>query len=169
MILRAARTADAAAIAAIWNPVIRDTLFTFTTTEKSAADVATLIATARAAIVAEHDGAIAGFALLDPFRPGPGYARTLEVSVHLAPAARGKGTGRSLVDRLAGLAASQNAGSLWAAVSGKNPTALDFFERVGFAPVAVLPGVGWKNDRWLDLHLLCRRVVIAPDTAAATG
>ena len=47
--IRAATAADCAAIADIWNPVIRDTLVTFTTAEKTEAGLAATLAEKAAA------------------------------------------------------------------------------------------------------------------------
>ena len=80
--IRAATPGDCAAIAAIWNPIIRDTLVTFTTAEKTAAELEAVLSTKAAEglpfLVAEMAGSIAGFATYGQFRVGPGYARTME-------------------------------------------------------------------------------------------
>jgi phosphinothricin acetyltransferase len=64
--IRDATPSDAPAIAAIWNPVIRDTAVTFNTAEKSLSDLATMITDRQAAgqgfLVTEAAGRIAGFA-----------------------------------------------------------------------------------------------------------
>ena len=64
--IRPATPADCTAIAAIWNPVIRDTLITFAALEKSPDAVAALMAERQAAgfafFVAEAGGVVAGFA-----------------------------------------------------------------------------------------------------------
>jgi len=44
--------------------------------------------------------------------------------------------------------------SLWAWVSADNPDAAEFHERIGFSRIAVLPEVGYKFNRWVDLILL---------------
>ena len=98
MILRPAQAADAEAVAALWNPVIDGTAVTFTTTRKTpeglAADFA---ARGPAFLLAEEEGRLLGFATFFAFRSGPGYARTLEHTVLLAPEAQGRGVGRALM------------------------------------------------------------------------
>ncbi len=153
--LRTARAADAAAIAAIWNPVIADTAITFTTALKTPDGIAADIARRGALFrIAEEDGVLAGFATCAPFRSGPGYARTLEHSIQLAPGARGRGIGRRLMQDLERVAQECGAHSLMAGISGENPGAVAFHTALGFAQVARLPEVGFKFGRWMDLVLM---------------
>jgi phosphinothricin acetyltransferase len=158
-VIRRATAGDAAVIAAIWNPVIRETAITFTTEEKTEGGLAADIA-ARGPLflVAEDGGDVTGFATAFRFRAGPGYARTLEHTIHLAPPARGQGAGRALIAALAEAAAGQGAASLWAGISSANPGGAAFHAAIGFSHVAVLPEVGWKFGRWHDLILMCKRL-----------
>ena len=156
MILRDATAADAPAIAALWNPVIRDTTITFNPVEKSPADVAALIAERQQAhgfLVAQDDGLL-GFATYGQFRGGAGYSHTAEHTIILGPAARGRGVGRALMDAICDHARTRGFHSIFAGCSAENPGAVAFHERMGFARVAVLPQVGRKFDRWIDLILL---------------
>jgi len=156
--IRPATAADCAAIAAIWNPVIRDTLVTFTTAEKTAEGLAATLAEKTAAghgfLVAEGADGLAGFATYGQFRAGPGYARTMEHSVILAPGARGRGIGRALMAAVEAHAAAAGAHSIFAGVSGANPEGRAFHAAMGYREVAVLPEVGFKFGRWIDLVLM---------------
>ena len=155
--IRPATADDAPAIAAIWNPLIRDTAITFNPATKSEAEVAALIAERQAAhgfLVAVADDGIAGFATYAQFRGGAGYLHTAEHSVILGPTARGQGIGRVLMTALCDHARDRDMHSLIAACSAENPGAISFHEALGFARVAHLPQVGRKFDRWIDLILL---------------
>ena len=59
MIIRPAKGSDAAAVAALWNVMITQTLFTFTSQPKTGAEVAALIAGAQCSVMA-HEGQISG-------------------------------------------------------------------------------------------------------------
>jgi phosphinothricin acetyltransferase len=97
VIVRAARAQDGGAIAPFLNQVIDDTTITFTTARKSDVLIAAEITERQGAyFVAEKDGQVVGFATYFPFRGGPGYARTKEHTVVLAPAARGLGSVRKI-------------------------------------------------------------------------
>ena len=159
MTIRAARDGDAPAIAAIWNPIIRDTAATFTTEEKTENGVRADIATRGPAfLVAEEAGAVLGFATFFPFRGGPGYRHTREHTIILAPEARGRGLGRALIEALVAEARAQGVHTLWAGVSAENPAGVAFHARAGFEEIARLPEVGRKFDRWMDLVLMVRRI-----------
>lgn len=46
--------------------------------------------------------------------------------------------------------------TLFAGVSGENAAGIAFHEKVGFRTVAVIPEVGRKFGRWLDLVLMMK-------------
>ena len=153
--IRAATPGDCAAI---WNPIIRDTLVTFTTAEKTAAELEAVLS-AKAAeelpfLVAEMAGSIAGFATYGQFGAGPGYARTMEQTIILAPAAQGHGLGRGLIAGLVDHGRARVVHSLWAGVSAENPVGVRFHAAMGFAEIGGRPQVGYKFGRWLDLVLM---------------
>lgn len=158
MILRPAESTDAASIAAIWNPLICDTAVTFNASERSEGELAGMIAARRrdghAFIVAEGAGGLLGFATYAQFRGGVGYARTMEHTVILADRARGQGIGRGLMQAIEAHAAARGVHSMIAGVSGENPAGIAFHRALGYRTVAVLPSVGFKFGRFMDLHLM---------------
>ena len=76
----------------------------------------------------------------------------------LAPDARGRGVGRSLMAAIEQHARDMGFHTMWAGVSAGNPDGVVFHERVGYEKVAVLPEVGRKFDQWLDLVLMQKRL-----------
>lgn len=158
MTIRNATPADAAAIAHIWNEVIRDTAITFNAQEKTVAELASLIATRHAAgrsfLISEEGAQITGFATYDQFRGGVGYRMTMEHTIHLAPAARGRGLGRALMTRLEAEAHGAGVHVMVAGVSGENPAGRDFHLALGYRHIATLPEVAHKFGRFMDLWLL---------------
>lgn len=156
--IRDATVADSPAVAALWCHFNRDTLVTFNCADKSAAEVATLIRDRQAAghgfLLAESEGAFAGFATYAQFRGGVGYARTMEHTILLDEAARGRGLGRALLVATEDHARAAGAHSILAGVSSGNPGGRSFHTRMGYAEVATLREVGFKWGRCLDLHLM---------------
>jgi GNAT superfamily N-acetyltransferase len=59
--------------------------------------------------------------------------RALLRHLYVAPAARGRGVGRALVEAAAGEARRRGARCLWAETQTVNPGAVRFYERAGFA------------------------------------
>jgi len=159
MSIRPAVISDAEAICGIWNPLIAETATTFTTALKTPDGIAADIADRQGAfLVAEQSGTLVGFATYFPFRGGPGYAYTKELSINLSDAARGQGLGRVLLTALETHAHGAGIHSLWAGVSGENPAGVAFHAKLGFEEIARLPEVGYKFGRWMDLVLLQKRL-----------
>ena len=157
--IRPAQARDAGWIADIWNDIIADTLVTFTTTPKTPPEIAALIDT-RPVLVLPDRG---GFATYGPFRSGPGYVRTVEHTIHLAPQVRGAGQGGPLLMALMDHAQTAGHHVMVAGISGANPGAVRFHARHGFAQAGHLPQVGRKAGQWLDL-ILMQKQLTAPDT-----
>lgn len=155
--IRRATPADAMAIAAIWNPYIRDSLVTFNAAEKPADEIARMIADrdrlGHATFVAMAEG-LHGFASYAQFRGGIGYATCMEHTVLLSPKARGQGHGRALVTAVCDHARAAGAHQMIAGVSAANPEGVAFHARLGFAEIVRLREAGRKFDRFIDLVLM---------------
>ncbi|NOD82737.1 GNAT family N-acetyltransferase [Ruegeria sp. HKCCD6119] len=162
MIIRPAMAADAPEIARITNAIIRESLITFTTYERSTTQITEDI-TERGTgfLVAEHDGQVVGFATYAPFRAGPGYAQTREHSIQLSPDARGKGVGRALMQALEAAARTDGVHVLVAGISSANSGAVAFHAALGFSQVGRMPEVGFKWGQWLDLVLMQK--ILSPE------
>jgi phosphinothricin acetyltransferase len=156
--LRPASNADHDRIVEIWNPIIRDTDVTFNSIEKTpqslAAELNRKAELGHPFIVAEADGLVVGFATYGQFRASIGYARSMEHTIVLAERARGTGLGRALMQRIQEHARAASVHSMWAGVSHRNPTAIEFHRAIGYTQIAQLPEVGWKFNRWYDLVLM---------------
>jgi len=159
MLIRPATAADAPGIAAIWNPVIRDTLVTFNPVEKTEGEIAQTIA-ARIAlnqpflVAVDGAGQVAGFATYFQFRAGLGYARAMEHTILLAPWAWGKGVGRRLMTVLEDHGRKAGISCLIGGVSGSNPAGIAFHAAIGFVETGRLPRTGYKFGRFHDLVLM---------------
>ena len=157
--IRQAQPQDAAAIARIANSLIRDTLFTFTTKERSPAEIASRLSENKTPfLLAEIDGRVMGFATYGPFRAGPGYRHTQEHSIQLTQAAQGRGLGRALMQRLEEAARHNDVHVLVAGISGANPKAVAFHTAIGFTPSGHMAQVGYKWGQWLDLILMQKQL-----------
>ncbi|WP_299615277.1 GNAT family N-acetyltransferase [uncultured Tateyamaria sp.] len=161
--IRDATAEDAGWIADIWNDVIANSQITFTTTLKTHAEMAQMIADRVVLVLPDQTG----FATFGPFRGGPGYSATVEHTILLADRAQGRGQGAALLSALEARAAAAGHHIMVAGINGANAGAIAFHRAMGFAQVAHMPEVGRKNDAWLDLILMQKRLG-ATDSANAT-
>ena len=158
MIIRAATPQDAEAIAAIWTPQIEQSVVTFNSQPYSPQDVAEMIANRPCFLVLEIADALCGFACYTQFRGGIGYRHTVEHTIILAPLASGQGAGRALMAAVMDHARAADMHVLVAGVCAENTAGVAFHRALGFEQLAVLPEVGRKFGRWMDLVLLQKRL-----------
>lgn len=156
--IRPAAVADASAIEALWTPAVLNTPMTFNPVPKTVDEIADMIAARSCFLVAEQAGQVVGFVTYGPFRSGPGYVHTAEHTVLVGPAMQGQGAGQALMNAAMDHARAVEIHVLVAGVSGENPHAIAFHQRLGFDPVARMPEVGRRDGRWLDLVLLQKRL-----------
>jgi phosphinothricin acetyltransferase len=161
MIIRAADPTDAQAVTTLWNDMIRETDATFTPLEKAVDDIMTLIIARADAFWVADAGGVQGFVTFGPFRSGPGYAATIEHTIILAKDLQGCGAGHELMARAITGAQAQNHHVMVAAISGANPGAVAFHEKLGFEQTGRMPQVGRKGGKWLDL-ILMQKIISGP-------
>ncbi|WIB27372.1 GNAT family N-acetyltransferase [Curtobacterium sp. MCSS17_015] len=105
-------------------------------------------------VVAEVDGVVAGYASYSQWRPHPGYRHTVEHSVYVVQGFRGRGVASTLMGALVTRATAEGRHVMIAGICSTNTGSIALHERLGFETVAVVPEVGRKFDRWLDLTLM---------------
>ncbi|UWD83703.1 GNAT family N-acetyltransferase [Curtobacterium flaccumfaciens] len=105
-------------------------------------------------IVAEVGGQVAGYATYSQWRPHQGYRLTVEHSVYVVEAFRGRGIATALMAELVARATAEGRHVMMAGICSTNAGSIALHERLGFTTVAVVPEVGRKFDRWLDLTLM---------------
>jgi L-amino acid N-acyltransferase len=154
MIVRPATDADMAQVAAIWEPILRDTTITFASDIRTAETLIRLATDRRAEgrefFVAADGDIVLGFATYGQFRGGNGYVSSMEHTVILAPGANGRGVGRALMAAVEDHARAGGAHTMVAVVSGENPEGTAFHKAVGYIEYGTLPQVGRKFGRYLD-------------------
>jgi L-amino acid N-acyltransferase YncA len=158
-LIRDAREDDLAGILAIYNHVIAHTTAVYTETPAPLADRDAWFKARRAGglpVLVADDGGVIGFASFGDFRPWPGYARTVEHSVHVAEAARGRGIGSALVRRLVEEARARNKHVMIGGIDAGNVASIALHRRLGFTEAGILREVAQKFGRWLDLLFMQR-------------
>lgn len=162
--IRPARLEDCAAMSAIYNHYVLHDTCTYQTEPESLADRERWFQAHGAqhpVLVVEEGGRVIGWASLSPYNPRGGYRHTVEDSVYLDPACRGRGLGRALLERLIALGVASGHRTIIAAISAEQEASVRLHERLDFAVTGRLAGVGWKLGRWLDVVYL-QRALDAP-------
>jgi L-amino acid N-acyltransferase YncA len=110
-------------------------------------------------LVADADGAIAGYAYAGPWRRKPAYRATVEDSIFIAPGHTGRGIGRLLLADLLSACAAGGARQLIAVIADCGAEAsVRLHESFGFAHVGRLADVGYKHGQWIGTLLMQRAI-----------
>ncbi|WP_243370054.1 GNAT family N-acetyltransferase [Microvirga solisilvae] len=108
-------------------------------------------------LVAERDGEVLGYAYAGAYRTRPAYRSTVEDSIYVAPSAQGQGIGRLLLEALIKECEALDF-RLMVAVIGDEESkgSISLHRSLGFEPVGILKGIGYKHGRWLSTVLMQR-------------
>ncbi len=108
-------------------------------------------------LVAEIEGAVAGYAYAGPYRTRPAYRLTVENSVYVDDAFLRRGVGRALLDELIRLCTGLGRREMVAVIGDSaNAASIGLHAAAGFRHVGTLSGVGHKLGRWLDTVIMQR-------------
>ncbi len=156
--IRPATEADLLAIATIHNRAISETAVSWLwepipLPEREAWFAAQAQAN-RPVLVADIDGAIAGWASYGPFRAYHGYRDTMEHSVYLDPAFHRRGVGRALMAQLLDEARTRGVHVMVAAIALPNEPSVGLHRALGFDAVGTMQDVGLKFGTYRDLLLM---------------
>ena len=104
--------------------------------------------------VADDNNTIAGFSTIGTFRQWQAYKYSVENSVYVASAHRGKGIGKLLLKPLIDSAIELEMHTIIAGIDATNDVSLRLHKNFGFEEVAKFKQVGYKFGKWLDLTFL---------------
>jgi L-amino acid N-acyltransferase YncA len=155
--LRAAVPADLPAVAAIYNAGIAERVATFETRPRAPEELAAWLGSgAEPFLVAERDGEIVGWARADAYSDRCVYHGIGEHAVYVAPAARGLGVGRRLLEALCAEAERRGLYKLTSRVFADNAASRAAHRAAGFAEVGVQRRHGRLDGAWKDCVLVER-------------
>ena len=118
-------------------------------------------------LAAVIDGAVAGYAYANWFRPRPAYRFSVENSVYIHPEQRRSGTARLLMTELITRCEIAGARQMIAVIGdSSNAGSVGLHLALGFRHIGTLQSTGWKFDRWLNTVLM-QRSLGAGDAAPA--
>ena len=154
MSIRPVRLSDAAALAAIYAPYVRDTAITFEEEVPDEAEFRRRIRHTTAVypyLVWEENEQVLGYAYASRVRPRAAYDWAAELSVYVARGSGGKGIGSALYRALLDLLRRQGVRQVYGVVSLPNEPSHRLHMALGFTQLAVFPKMGYKMGRWRDV------------------
>lgn len=106
-------------------------------------------------VIAAEDasGQFLGFASFGTFRAWPAYKYTVEHSVYVAEAFRGRGVGRGLLKAIVQQAQEKGYHTVVGAIDTANKASITLHENAGFKLCGTVREAGFKFGRWLDFSL----------------
>lgn len=152
-VVRLATTADAAAIALIYNQGIQDGIATFETEPRTANQVRDQLLEKGdhyPTVVVERGGQVVAWAGAGAYRSRPCYAGVVEHSVYVERSARGSGAGRAALESLCQTYAERGFWKLVSRIFPENVASLALHERVGFRVVGLYRRHGKQGAEWRD-------------------
>ena len=154
MRIRRATLDDAAEIAAIYAPFVRDTATTFEVSPPTADEMRRRIAEIIPNypwLVAEDDNHLAGYVYGNQHKERAAYQWSADVTIYLRPAYHRQGLGRRLYTLLFDLLRRQGFHSLYAGLTLPNAGSQALHRAMGMTEIGVYREAGWKFDSWHDV------------------
>lgn len=160
--VRLARIEDAATLAAIYEPYVRETAITFEYVPPTVEEFAERMRKTMGFypyLVAELDGRPVGYAYAGTFKGRPAYDWAVETSIYVTQGHAGEGIGRALHDMLEVLLRAQGILNMYACIAvpdGEDDETLTrnsqhFHEHMGYRLVGEFYRCGFKGGRWYDM------------------
>jgi phosphinothricin acetyltransferase len=166
--IRRATADDAAAIASIYAPYVRDSVVSFETEAPGTAEIEGRIAALGDLYpwlaACDQDGAVRGYAYGCAFRTRPAYRFSVETTVYVADGAHGRGIGTLLYRELLVLLQAQGFTQASGAITIPNEASIRLHESLGFARAGTYEKVGFKLGSWRSVGLWQRP--LAPMTSS---
>jgi phosphinothricin acetyltransferase len=153
--IRPATPADVPAITRIYAHAVKHGTASFELDPPDEAEMArrqrTLLDGGYPYLVAEIDGALAGYAYAGPYRPRPAYRFSVEDSIYIDPDAQRHGVGRVLLEHLIEECERRGFRQMIAVIgdSAQAPS-IELHRALGFRMIGAVENVGYKFGRWLD-------------------
>jgi phosphinothricin acetyltransferase len=117
-------------------------------------------------LVCDERGKVLGYAYASPHRPRAAYQWSVEVSAYVADGLRRRGIGRALYTSLFRVLALQGYFNAYAGVTLPNAASVGLHEAIGFTPIGVFRGIGYKLGAWHDVgwweRALCEKLSEPP-------
>lgn len=152
--IRFAQLSDAAALRSIYAPFCEASAVSFESVAPTVEQMAERIARVSVQypwLVCEFDGRIVGYVYGCAHRERAAYRWSVDVTIYVDANCHRQGIGRALYTSLLAMLREQGYFKAFAGVTLPNPGSIGLHETMGFKPVAVYRGVGFKMGQWRDV------------------
>jgi len=156
MDIRPATAEDLEAVTAIYNAGIAEREATFETRERDAGELREWLTLGPFLVATDEHGDVVGFARVGPYSTREVYRGVGEHGVYVAPAARGGGLGRALLEAIAQAADAAGLHKLTARIFSTNAASLAAHRAAGFTEVGVQRSHARLDGVWRDVVLVER-------------
>lgn len=160
--IRIATPADGPAIAAIYRPAVVDGVISFEVEPPDGAVMASRVSetlTRLPWLVCEAGAGVVAYAYASVFRNRAAYLWSAEVSAYVSAETRRAGAARALYASLFAILELQGYRNALAGITLPNEASVGLHSAVGFTPIGVYHGVGYKHDAWHDVGWYERTLV----------
>ena len=162
--IRVARGDDAAAIAAIYAPIVRDTWISFEEVAPDEAEMHGRIERAAGVfpfVCANVEGEVAGYAYASRHRDRASYRWCVDTTVYVVDGRRRSGLARKLYSAVLTLAREQGYHNAFAGIALPNDASVGFHRSAGFTDIGIYRAAGYKLGAWHDT-LWMQRILAEP-------
>jgi len=152
--IRACTLQDAESLCSLYNPYVDETAISF---EEHRLSIETMVRRIEEVmahhpwLVYEEDGAVLGYAYASPWRARAAYLHSVESTVYLDRGATGRGVGSALYAALIEQLRAGGQHVVVGVIALPNEASEALHAKMGFERVGVLPEIGRKFDRWVDV------------------
>lgn len=112
--------------------------------------------------VAVQDDELLGFACSQQYRPMQAFDETVEVTIYLAPEAKGKGLGSKLYSRLFSALAEQDVHRAVSGIALPNEASIALHKRFGFQEIGIFNEYAKKHGQYISSVWLEKKLNVKP-------
>lgn len=153
--IRPAQADDAAAIQAIYGPVVRDTAISFETEVPSVDEMRQRIVSTLQQypwlVALDAEGRVSGYVYAGRYAERLAYRWSVTVTAYVRADCRGQGVGQALYRALLAQLRALGYCQAYAGITQPNAASVALHESVGFTPVGIFGNAGYKLGRWHDV------------------
>jgi L-amino acid N-acyltransferase YncA len=152
--VRIANEADADAIAAIYEPYVRDTAISFEEVPPTPSEMARRLTSTLEFypyLVFDDGASVLGYAHGGTHRAKPAYRWSVETTLYVERNAHRRGIGRALYAQLLHLLIQQGFHVAFAGIVPPNEKSVGLHESLGFVYLGTFPEIGFKHGQFHDV------------------